>query len=84
MMKILKHCNLQFFSWGLLIQLLSAIVLFYVKFKPGVNLVKLLQVQFTNVAIVLDLKIIATLVNCTCKSFTKLTPDGVYRTFTLT
>ena len=47
-MKILKHCNLQFFSWGLLIQLLSAIVLFYVKFKPG-----LLQVQFTNVAIVL-------------------------------
>ena len=52
-MKILKHCNLQFFSWGLLIQLLSAIVLFYVKFKPGVNLVKLLQVQFTNVAIVL-------------------------------
>ena len=52
-MKILKHCNLQFFPWGLLIQLLSAIVLFYVKFKPGVNLVKLLQVQFTNVAIVL-------------------------------
>ena len=36
---------------------------------PGVNLLKLVQVQFTSVAIVSRLKKKATIVNYTCKSF---------------
>ena len=42
---------------------------------PEINLIKLWQVQFTSVTIVLSLTTIATLVNYTCKNLVKLSPS---------
>ena len=48
--------------------------------RSWVNLIKLLQVQFTIVAIVLEsITTTATLVNCMCKSYIKLTPGCVIK-----
>ena len=44
--------------------------------SPGVNLIELLQVKFTSLAIAF--RTMVTLVNYTCKSFIKLTPGCQY------